>query len=244
MDLRTEQVTVDFEERRALAGITLHFSMGARALVLGNAESGKTVLLKTLAGLIRASSGRVLWNGTDVAQLSAEERRVAQAHFGMVFQTDALFDSLTVLDNVLLPLKRRSVPDAEARERAEEALRAVGLIDAQDSYPERLSGGMKKRAGIARAIVARPEVLFVDDPLAGLDPITGAKVSELLLSVGAGRSLIIAAPEPPQGLDIPRWLWLRKGQVSYDGPPDVVILEQGALEEVDEGWQPPVGASA
>jgi len=122
----------------------------------------------------------------------------------MIFQSDALFDSLTVIDNVLLPLRKRRVPEAEARERALAALDRVGLSKALEKRPENLSGGMKKRAGVARAIVARPEVLIADDPFAGLDPVTEKSIADLLIEVSEGKTLIVALPDPVASLPIER----------------------------------------
>ena len=118
-------------------------------------------------------------------------KRARQAAFGMVFQTDALFDSLTVRRNVLLPLERRRVPREEAEARADEVLRAVGLAEAANTLPERLSGGMRKRAGIARALAARPSVLLADEPFSGLDPGTARQVARVLLEVAGSGSLIV-----------------------------------------------------
>lgn len=219
MDLRADGLTVRYGARTVLAAVGCALPPGTRALVLGRSGSGKTTLLKALAGLVVPAEGRVLWDGQEAARLSATERRTRQAAFGMVFQTDALFDSLTVRDNVLLPLTRRHVPEAEARARAEEVLRAVGLADAADTMPERLSGGMKKRAGLARALAARPSVLLADDPFAGLDPGTARQVARVLLEVSGGGTLLVAAPEAPVDLPLPRWLYLRGGKLVHDGPP-------------------------
>lgn len=203
----------------ALERLTASFPQGTRALVWGPAACGKTSLLKAIAGLLRPSRGAVRWDGRDVAALSSDQRRDAQAAVGMIFQTDALFDSMTVLDNVLLPLLKRRVPRDEALRRAQEALAQVGLEDAAAKRPEQLSGGMKKRAGVARAIVARPKVLLADDPFAGLDPITEASIANLLLEVSAGRTLIAAVPDPTASLPMARWIRLDGGEVLEDGPP-------------------------
>jgi phospholipid/cholesterol/gamma-HCH transport system ATP-binding protein len=146
----------------------------------------------------------VLWDEVSVARRGEVERRAAQVAFGMIFQSDALFDSLTVLDNVLLPLRKRRVPEAEARARAIAALERVGLGHALEKRPENLSGGMKKRAGVARAIVARPAVLIADDPFAGLDPVTEQSIADLLMEVSEGRTLIVALPDPVASLPVER----------------------------------------
>lgn len=200
MDLKLESVSVRFGAFVALSDVTVAFPAGTRRVICGRAGSGKTTLLKALAGLVRPNEGHVRWGDTDASTLDVAARRKAQGAFGMVFQTDALFDSMTVRDNVTLPLSKRGVPEDEARARCDEALARVGLTAAAEKRPEHLSGGMRKRTGIARAIVARPQVLFADDPFAGLDPDTERSIAELLLEVSEGRTLISALPDPDESL--------------------------------------------
>ncbi len=219
MELRADRLTVRRGARSVLREVDCVLPHGSRALVLGRSGAGKTTLLKALAGLVPASEGSVRWDGQEVARLSAAQRRERQAAFGMVFQTDALFDSLTVRDNVLLPLRNRGVTAEEAQARANEVLQAVGLLEAANALPERLSGGMKKRAGIARALAARPSVLLADDPFAGLDPGTARQVARVLLEVAGGGTLLVVAPDAPSELPLPRWLYLRDGRLVHDGPP-------------------------
>lgn len=231
MELRAEKVTVKLGGRTVLEDVDCALPAGSRVLVMGRAGSGKTTLLKVLAGLLPPTSGAVLWEGQDVTRLSRPERRERQAAFGFVFQTDALFDSLTVRENVLLPLRRRHVAEDEAQARALEVLSAVGLRDAADTLPERLSGGMKKRAGMARALAARPSVLLADDPFAGLDPGTTRQVARVLLDVAGTGTLIVAVSEVPPDLALPRWLYLREGRLVHDGPP-APELEFAPADEV------------
>jgi phospholipid/cholesterol/gamma-HCH transport system ATP-binding protein len=219
MELRADRLSVLRGERPVLRDVSCTLPPGSRVLMLGRSGAGKTTLFKALAGLVTPSSGHVRWNGEDVARMAPAERRARQAAFGMVFQTDALFDSMTVRRNVLLPLERRRVPRDEAEARADEVLRAVGLTEAADALPERLSGGMRKRAGIARALAARPSVLLADDPFAGLDPGTARQVARVLVEVAGSGSLIIASPDVPPELPLSRWLYLRDGALVYDGPP-------------------------
>ena len=226
MHLGCEDVTVLFDDRPALSGLTLDVPPGTWLGVCGGPGAGKTTLLKTLAGLRRPGRGRVTWNGDEVARLPPDARRERQASFGMVFQTDALFDSSTVLENVLVPLRHRRVPDEEAQQRALAALEQVGIAHAAHQLPDALSGGMRKRAGIARALVARPEVLLADDPLAGLDPGTGSKIARLLLEVSRGRTLIVALPDPVPWFPLPRWVLLEEGRLGYDGPFDPQRLDR------------------
>lgn len=213
MDLELQSVGVRFGEVSALEAITLLFPAGTQAVLWGPAGGGKTTLLKVLAGLVLPTSGHVRWGDQQADLLSPERRREAQAAFGFVFQTDALFDSMSVLDNVRLPLRKRGVAEAIATARAEEALAQVGLSAAARKHPEELSGGMKKRAGIARAIVARPQVLLADDPFAGLDPVNEAQIARLLLSVSEGRTLIAALPDPLESFPLPRQLRIAGGRV-------------------------------
>lgn len=213
MRLSTHHLGLSFGAVHALRDLTLDFPVGSRTVVWGPAGGGKTSLLKCLTGLVVPTHGDVQWDEVPVARRTPQERRDAQVAFGMVFQSDALFDSLTVLDNVLLPLRKRRVPEAEAMERANEAIARVGLTKAAQKHPETLSGGMKKRAGVARAIVARPQVLIADDPFAGLDPVTEQSIADLLMEVSAGKTLIVALPDPVESLAIPRTLRLVAGQV-------------------------------
>jgi len=211
LDLKLDSVSVRFGALEALRAVTATFKAGTHTVICGRAGSGKTTLLKALAGLVRPDQGHVLWGNTDATELDGVARRRAQGAFGMVFQTDALFDSMTVRDNVMLPLIKRGVPQAEASLRCDEALERVGLTAAAGKHPEHLSGGMRKRTGIARAIVARPEVLFADDPFAGLDPDTERSIAELLLEVSEGRTLLCALPDPYEPISLGQTLVMDEG---------------------------------
>jgi phospholipid/cholesterol/gamma-HCH transport system ATP-binding protein len=214
MHLETRQLSVSFGSARALEGVSLDFPVGSHTVIFGPAAGGKTTLLKCLTGLLAPSSGKVVWGTRTVASRTASERRAAQVAFGMVFQSDALFDSLSVLDNVVLPLRKRGVAPADAARRARQALDRVGLGTAADKSPETLSGGMKKRAGVARAIVAQPDVLIADDPFAGLDPTTLKAIAALLLDVSRDRTLIVALPDPEPALPLERTIHLVKGALA------------------------------
>lgn len=162
--------------RNVLDGLTAQLPDGAFALVLGSPGSGKSTLLKTICGLLVPDRGAALVDGQDLARLPPDRSPAARARVGMVFQNDALFDSLPARENVMAPLLRRGVGAAEASARAEEALEAVGLFAAADRLPAALSGGMRKRLGLARALVTTPRHLLLDDPIAGLDPVTAARI--------------------------------------------------------------------
>ncbi len=203
LSLVADAVSVRFGKVSALSKVTLSLPFGTHALITGEAATGKTTLLKALAALLRPSEGTVRWNEDDVWALTDAQRREKQALLGFIFQTDALFDSMSVLENVKLPLLRRGLPQTDAEFRAREALEQVNLAAAALKRPEELSGGMKKRAGIARAIVARPDVLLADDPFAGLDPDTEAQIAQLLIDVASDRTLIAALPDPVPSLPLP-----------------------------------------
>ena len=214
MRLSTHHLSLHFGAVHALNDLSLEFPVGSRTVLWGPAGGGKTSLLKCLTGLVAPTGGQVQWDDVPLTWRDPQQKRDAQIAFGMVFQSDALFDSLTVLENVLLPLRKRRVPEPEAQERAAEAIKRVGLTEAAHKHPENLSGGMKKRAGVARAIVARPQVLLADDPFAGLDPVTERSIAELLLEISQGRTLIVALPDPVPSLPSDRAIRLVAGQVA------------------------------
>ncbi len=229
MRLACAGVTVRHGATVALEDVSVALRPGEHVLLLGLSGSGKTTLLKVLAGLQRPSAGQVRWAGEPVESLSESARRRQQAAFGMVFQTDALFDSRSVRENVLLPLRNRGVPAQEAEARADSALASVGLTAAADRAPDALSGGMRKRAGIARAMAVSPAVLFADDPLAGQDPATARQLCELLARESEGRSLVVSASGPLEALPLPRWWVMHRGRLVHDGPPATGLLD--TLEE-------------
>lgn len=196
-------------------------AFGDRSLaIVGLAQSGKTTLLKALCGLLHADEGSITVDGARLTGARALEKTAIRSRFGFVFQNDALFDSLDALGNVALPLLRRDVPQAEAHERALEALAQVGLADQAHTMPERLSGGMRKRLGLARAIVARPTYLLADDLLAGLDPATSGRMLDLVFGLWRDRGgLILAAADPaPLWRRAQEFLVLEDGRQLVRGP--------------------------
>jgi phospholipid/cholesterol/gamma-HCH transport system ATP-binding protein len=177
-----ENVSIGFEDRQVLDGVSFHVKRGETKAIFGVAGSGKTLILKLTLGLIKPDSGRILVLGYDVTAMPEEELFELRRKIGMVFQESALFDSLTVEENVAYRLfEEHDLPPEEVRERVLEALRFVELEHTVIMSPSELSGGMRRRVAIARAMITQPEVLLYDSPTGGLDPVTSTTIVELLV---------------------------------------------------------------
>lgn len=173
-----------FARREVLKDISTVFENGKTNLIIGQSGSGKTVLMKNLVGLLTPTSGSVLYDGRDFVAMSKREKIMLRREMGMIFQSAALFDSLTVLENVMFPLDMFSSMNLRDRiKRAQSCLDRVNLIEAQGKYPGEISGGMQKRVAIARAIALNPQYLFCDEPNSGLDPKTSLVIDALLHSI-------------------------------------------------------------
>ena len=172
-----------FGSHEVLSGITLDVPAGSTLVILGGSGSGKTVLMKHMIGLLKPDSGRVIIDGEDIVPLGAEGLEKMRRKFGMVFQAAALFDSMTVFENVSFPLRehRKELAEDQIRALVKEKLGIVGLKNVEEKYPADLSGGMRKRVGLARAIVLDPKIVLYDEPTTGLDPITTDYVDEMIL---------------------------------------------------------------
>ena len=173
-----------FDGRDVLIDINAVFEDGKTNLIIGQSGSGKTVLMKNLVGLFEPTSGQILYDDRDFVQMTKEEKVHMRREMGMIFQSAALFDSLTVLENVMFPLDMFSNKTLrERRQRAMDCLDRVNLMGAEDKYPGEISGGMQKRVAIARAIALNPKYLFCDEPNSGLDPKTSLVIDDLLHSI-------------------------------------------------------------
>ena len=173
-----------FEDKDVLKNISATFENGKTNLIIGQSGSGKTVLMKNLVGLLDPTSGEVLYDGRDFVSMSKREKITLRREMGMIFQSAALFDSMTVLENVMFPLDMFSSMNLRERiRRAQECLDRVNLVDAEQKFPGEISGGMQKRVAIARAIALNPKYLFCDEPNSGLDPKTSLVIDELLHSI-------------------------------------------------------------
>jgi phospholipid/cholesterol/gamma-HCH transport system ATP-binding protein len=182
-----EGLSKSFGDLVVLDGLDLEVRQGESVVVIGGSGTGKSVMLKHVIGLIRPDAGRVVVDGVDLASLGHRELTRFRRRFGMAFQEGALFDSMTVAENVGFSLRRLTdLSGAQVRERVEECLRMVRLEGTGDKMPAELSGGMRRRVGFARAIAHEPEILLFDEPTTGLDPVITALVDEVILDLTEG----------------------------------------------------------
>ncbi len=179
--IEVKDVTKSFDGKTILHSVSATFETGKTNLIIGQSGSGKTVLMKSIVGLVRPEEGEILYDGRDLMKMNRDQIKELRKEIGMLFQGSALFDSETVLGNVMFPLTMfSSMTAAEMRDRAMFCIERVNLQGAQDKYPSEISGGMQKRVAIARAIALNPKYLFCDEPNSGLDPKTSIVIDELL----------------------------------------------------------------
>lgn len=199
-----------FEERWVFRDISLTVAPQESVVLMGPSGGGKSVLLKTIAGLLRPSEGEV---------------KLGSENIGMLFQKNALFDSLTVEENLLFPLHERKYPKEEAKDRSQHFLEAVGLKGCEDQFPDEISGGMQKRLGIARALVVEPEIILYDEPTAGLDPITSKVIADLILKLRkeVGSTLLTVTNDVQRAYQLgDRICLLAQGKLTLGGSPKEV----------------------
>ena len=179
--IKVDNISKSFEGSEVLKGISTIFEKGKTNLIIGQSGSGKTVFLKCLLGLFETNSGQIFFERTPIDKMNFKERTILRQEIGMVFQGSALFDSMTVEENIMFPMQMFTKKEnEEIRERANEVIKRVNLINANEKYPDEISGGMKKRVAIARAIVMNPKYLFCDEPNSGLDPKTAILIDNLI----------------------------------------------------------------
>lgn len=176
-----EDVYLSFEENHVLRGVSFHLPVGETKVFFGIAGSGKSTILKLALGLLKPDKGRITVLGEEVSSMREEDLFELRRKVGMVFQESALFDSLTVEDNVSYRLREEHVPEEEVHKRVVEALRFVELEHTLKKFPSELSGGMRRRVAIARAIITKPDTILYDSPTGGLDPITSTRIIELVV---------------------------------------------------------------
>ena len=233
--VRFDRVSKAFGTRKVLDDLSFEIPKGQAFCLLGRSGTGKSVALRHIIGLVKADSGRVLVEDNDITTLSRRQLADLRTHMGVLFQNAALFDSMSVGDNVAFPMRRHTDwSDADIRERAMAKLSDVGLEEDFDTMPGDLSGGMKKRAGLARAMALDPSILLVDEPSAGLDPMTSREIDELLVKTKQrGTTLVVVTHNIPSARAIgDRFAVLDQGR----------MLASGTIEALDASEEPLVQA--
>lgn len=228
--ISVEGITARFGEETILADVTFQVRRGERFAILGGSGCGKTVLLKHLVGLYRPYAGTVRVMGTDIEKAEEEDLIELRKKMGVLFQSGALLGSLTLYENVALPLQAyTNLPPAAIDEIVRMKLALVNLNGYQNHLPEELSGGMKKRAGLARAMALDPEILFFDEPTGGLDPVTAAEMDNLIRSIntGMGTTLVIVTHDLPSIFGVAsRVIMLDKGARGIIAEGDPAVLRE------------------
>ncbi len=235
-------------DRSIFDGLSCHFPRGKISVVAAASGGGKTTLLRMIACLLRPDSGSILVDGSrDLVGMSRKDMHAWRHHVGMLFQFGALLDTLTLYDNVALPLREHSqLTEPEIRDEVCRTFEAVGLEGVDSLLPGELSGGMVKRAALARALIEKPEVLLCDEPFSGLDPPTVRKVEELLQSVNArtDATVVITSHHPVSTMRIADHLvMIADGQAVEGEPQTLVRRDPGVAEFFEEALMPPAVAS-
>lgn len=228
-----EGLKKSFGAHEVLKDINLQIKKGENLVVLGKSGSGKSVLIKCMVRLLDADSGKVEVLGKDVNELNEEDLNVVRQKIGFLFQSAALYDSMTVRENLEFALRQSKIKDkAEVDKLVEEVLQNVGLAEAIDKMPSELSGGMRKRAGLARTVIMKPELILYDEPTTGLDPITSREISKLILEIQKKyktSSLIITHDIECARITADRVMILKDGLVEAEGTFD-------ELDNSDDDW--------
>jgi phospholipid/cholesterol/gamma-HCH transport system ATP-binding protein len=222
-----------FGERIILEDISAVMEAGKCNLIIGTSGSGKTVLTKCMVGLFTPEKGEIIFNGKNMLEMEQDERKMLRQQIGMLFQGTALFDSMTVEENVLFPLNMFTKwTAAEKRKRATEVLDRVNLKDAHKKYPAEISGGMKKRVGIARAVVMNPQYLFCDEPNSGLDPQTSMVIDKLIQEITREYNIttIVVSHDMNSVMEIgDHIIYLHQGRKQWEGSNKDIIFSKDEL---------------
>jgi phospholipid/cholesterol/gamma-HCH transport system ATP-binding protein len=181
--IELKDVVKHYGDKTVLDGVSFHVYRGDTKIIVGESGSGKSTILKLIMALEKPDEGRILIEGEDITDLSESDLVPYRQKIGMVFQESALFDSMSVRENVAYRLYEEDVDDNEIDQRVRETLRFVGLEEAIDKSPSELSGGMKRRVALARAMISKPEIMLYDEPTAGLDPVTSRRINELIIAL-------------------------------------------------------------
>ena len=225
--IEIEDLYKSFDGVEVIKGLTLEIKKGEIIALIGGSGQGKSVLLKHIAGLLKPDRGRVLIDGKEIARLRGKALSQLRTRLGFLFQGGALFDSLTVFDNVAFPLREKTkLREWEIRKRVLHELEQVGLSGQEKKYPTQLSGGMVKRAALVRELIWEPEIMFFDEPTAGLDPIIGQTIMNLINTIHEqfGFTGIIVTHEIPKVLDVVNKVaMIHEGRLLAVGSPDEIV---------------------
>jgi phospholipid/cholesterol/gamma-HCH transport system ATP-binding protein len=234
--VRLDRVTKSFGERRVLDDVSFEIREGSGFCILGRSGTGKSVTLKHIIGLMKPDSGRVFVEGEEISALDSRKLSRVRRRMGFLFQSAALFDSISVGENVAFPLRRHTdLSDREIRDRAQAKLEQVGLGGDYRKMPADLSGGMRKRAGLARALALDPSVVLVDEPSAGLDPITSGEIDDLLLTLKTdeGTTLVVVTHNIPSARALSdQIVMIHEGR----------LIARGTADDLDRSTDPMVHA--
>jgi len=216
-----------FDDKEVLHDINARFENGKTNLIIGQSGSGKTVLMKNIVGLLEPTAGEIRYDGRDFVAMSKREKVMLRREMGMIFQSAALFDSMSVLENVMFPLDMFSEMTLRERtRRAQDCLDRVNLVEAQQKYPGEISGGMQKRVAIARAIALNPKYLFCDEPNSGLDPKTSLVIDDLLHSITQeyNTTTVINTHDMNSVMGIgENIIFIYKGEAAWNGSKDQIM---------------------
>jgi phospholipid/cholesterol/gamma-HCH transport system ATP-binding protein len=231
--IKIEDLYKSFDSQKVLQGVSFQVARGEILALIGRSGYGKSVLLKHITGLIRPDQGHVFIDGSDICHLKGKKLEEIRSRFGFVFQSGALFDSLTVFENIAFPLKEKTeLSDREIRGKVLSVLGQVGLTGAENKYPAQISGGMMKRAALARALVRDPEIMLFDEPTTGLDPIIGQAILNLLDSCHKriGFTGILVTHEIPKVFEIVQKVaLLHEGRILTIGSPEEMISSKDPI---------------
>lgn len=219
--IEVENLVTHYGDREILKNISFSIPKGSITVILGGSGCGKSTLLKHLIGLLKPTSGKIIINGNDITKMNEDQMNEIRKKMGILFQGAALLNSMTILDNVALPLHEHTkLKESTIEIMVRMKLDLVGLSGFDSFYPSQLSGGMKKRAGLARALALDPEMLFFDEPSAGLDPVTAAGLDELIIKLNKvfRMTIIVVTHELPSVFKIADYvIMLDKGYVIFSG---------------------------
>jgi phospholipid/cholesterol/gamma-HCH transport system ATP-binding protein len=224
--IRFESVVKSFGEKTILNGLDLHIPKGKITVIIGKSGEGKSVTIKHIMGLLQPTSGKVFIDGEDIGTYDTAQLMQLRRSIGMLFQHAALFDSMSVFENVAFPLREHRVADeATIKERVMDVLEQVGLPDIVDKYPGELSTGEKKRVGLARALAPRPKIILYDEPTTGMDPLVSEMIDELIVAVGERNpelTSVVISHDLKAAMETAEYaVMLYKGKVQLEGEPEI-----------------------